>query len=43
MTPNAAKNIPQLLQSYVTYDTLGGGNFLLTAAGAVGPIWKVLR
>lgn len=37
-----AKNIPGVLQSYVTYDTLTGRGILLTALHEVGgPIWKV--
>lgn len=42
MRPKEAKNIPGVLQSYVTYDTLTGRGILLTALHEVGgPIWKV--
>ncbi len=42
MGPKEAKNIPEVLQSYVTYDTLAGMEILLTASMAVGAIWKVI-
>lgn len=42
MQPKEAKNIPGVLQTYVTYDTLVAGEILLTAfEGRSGPIWKV--
>jgi hypothetical protein len=41
--PKEAKNIPGVLQCYVTYDTLGCDGILLTGLGGwVGPIWKVV-
>ena len=43
MSLKEAKNNPRVLQSYVTYDTLGAGNPANRLRGRVGPIWKVLR
>ena len=44
MGPKEAKNIPRVLQSYVTYDTLVGAGILLTACWVgSGLFWKVIR